>query len=56
MPVEGFWHIGSGLQAQEIVETIPRSTPHITRLELRNRANLWDDEVSDERYVSIAKF
>lgn len=52
--VEGFWHTGSGLHAQEIVDALPPAFPQVTIQPLSDRDKLWGARVADERYAIIA--
>lgn len=52
--IEGFWNTGAGLHAEEIVSAFPVGMTRIAVQDLVSRAELWGDEVTDERYVIIA--
>lgn len=49
--IEGFWHIGGGLHATELVNLLPSSLTNIVVVDLSSQADLWDRAVTDERYL-----
>jgi 2-polyprenyl-3-methyl-5-hydroxy-6-metoxy-1,4-benzoquinol methylase len=49
--IEGFWHTGAGLHAQDIVSMMPTSMTDVSVRDLSKRADLWGGEVIDERYA-----
>lgn len=49
--IEGFWHTGAGMHAQEIVEALPASLANVVVQNLSNQPSLWGGEVKDERYL-----
>ncbi len=52
--IEGFWHTGAGLHAQETLDVLPWSFCNIIVQNLSIVPKLWGGEVSDERYMVIA--
>lgn len=52
--VEGYWHTGAGLHAQEIVEALPPSLIHVVVQNLSDQRDLWDSWAADERYMITA--
>jgi 2-polyprenyl-3-methyl-5-hydroxy-6-metoxy-1,4-benzoquinol methylase len=52
--IEGFWHTGAGLHAQDVVAALPPSTTNIVVQKLSNNSKLWGAEINDERYAIIA--
>jgi 2-polyprenyl-3-methyl-5-hydroxy-6-metoxy-1,4-benzoquinol methylase len=53
--IEGFWHTGAGLHAEEIISMIPALLPNTVVHPLSDSFQLWVKEVTDERYMVIAK-
>ena len=53
--IEGFWHTGAGLHAHQIVDALPSSFTSVQITDLSGRAEFWGGEVSDERYILVAK-
>lgn len=51
--IEGYWHTGGGLHAQQIVKMLPATFTQVTVKNLSDQAELWGDEVQDERYMVI---
>jgi ubiquinone/menaquinone biosynthesis C-methylase UbiE len=52
--IEGFWHTGAGLHAEQIRMALPSSLANITVHPLSQQADLWGDPVNDERYAIVA--
>ena len=52
--IEGYWHTGSGLHSEQIVETLPAIFTTVTVKNLSRQSELWGSEVTDERYLVIA--
>jgi len=52
--IEGYWHTGGGLHAQEIVEMLPVAVSNVTIQQLSDQPVLWGGAVTDERYAVIA--
>jgi 2-polyprenyl-3-methyl-5-hydroxy-6-metoxy-1,4-benzoquinol methylase len=52
--IEGYWHTGGGLHAQEVVAALPDRLRNVTVQMLSDRPTLWGGEVTDERYAVIA--
>ncbi|MFN8490854.1 MAG: class I SAM-dependent methyltransferase [Caldilineaceae bacterium] len=52
--IEGYWHTGGGLHAQEILEMLPIPLSNITVQHLSDQPTLWGGAVTDERYAVIA--
>jgi ubiquinone/menaquinone biosynthesis C-methylase UbiE len=53
--VEGFWHTGGGLHAEELVAALPSSWQNVSVMDLSTRSEFWGKEVNDERYVIMAE-
>lgn len=53
--IEGYWHTGGGLHADEIIAMIP-SDMQTTVKNLSSQSVLWDKDVTDERYLISANF
>ncbi len=53
--IEGFWHTGGGLHAEEIVKALPPSLTDVQVQDLSRSPRLWGGEVNDERYCVIAR-
>ena len=52
--IEGYWHTGGGLHAQQIVEAMPASFSRIVVDDLSDKPALWGGDVNDERYLITA--
>ena len=52
--IEGYWHTGGGLHADDIVNVMPSSMSEIQVIDLSHQMELWGAEVNDERYMIIA--
>jgi 2-polyprenyl-3-methyl-5-hydroxy-6-metoxy-1,4-benzoquinol methylase len=52
--IEGFWHTGAGLHAEEVVNALPAPMGNITVQRLSDDTDLWGSAVNDERYAVIA--
>jgi 2-polyprenyl-3-methyl-5-hydroxy-6-metoxy-1,4-benzoquinol methylase len=52
--IEGFWHTGSGLHADEVVGAIPASFSKIAVHPLSDQPALWGGPVTDERFLVVA--
>lgn len=53
--IEGFWHTGSGLHVQEIVDLLPTQFKEVVVYDLSNQSSLWGKVVIDERFAIMAK-
>lgn len=53
--IEGFWHTGGGLHAQQILDLMPASMTDIIVTDLSNQPELWGGAVDDERYLIHAE-
>lgn len=53
--VEGFWHMGGGLHAEELLTAIPSVWQNVAVENLSDRAEFWGKDVSDERYAITAE-
>ena len=53
--IEGFWHTGAGLHAQEIVEALPSSMTNVAVHNLSLQPRLWGKAVADVRYAVLAE-
>jgi 2-polyprenyl-3-methyl-5-hydroxy-6-metoxy-1,4-benzoquinol methylase len=49
--IEGFWHTGAGLHAQQILDALPDTFTDVTTQPLSDQTELWGGPVSDERYL-----
>jgi 2-polyprenyl-3-methyl-5-hydroxy-6-metoxy-1,4-benzoquinol methylase len=54
MLIEGFWHTGAGLHADQILNMLPASLAEITVRPLSDQPDLWGGPVADERYLITA--
>jgi 2-polyprenyl-3-methyl-5-hydroxy-6-metoxy-1,4-benzoquinol methylase len=52
--IEGYWHTGTGLQSQQVIEALPSTLTAVTVKNLSDHPSLWGGEVTDERYIVIA--
>ncbi len=52
--IEGYWHTGGGLHAQQIIEALPASLRDVVFYNLSDQATLWGNPVRDERYAVVA--
>jgi 2-polyprenyl-3-methyl-5-hydroxy-6-metoxy-1,4-benzoquinol methylase len=52
--IEGFWHTGAGLHAQQVVSALPASVLQVTVESLSDQPALWGGPVTDERYAVVA--
>ena len=52
--IEGYWHTGGGLHAQQIIKVLPASLCDVVVYNLSDQATLWGKPVSDERYAIVA--
>lgn len=53
--IEGYWHTGGGLHAEEIVAALPSELSHVSVVHLHEQPELWGKVVSDERYGVLAQ-
>jgi len=53
--IEGFWHTGGGLHAQQILDIMPSTMTDLIVTDLSNQPELWGGAVDDERYLIYAK-
>lgn len=53
--IEGFWHTGAGLHAQQIVDALPQSMALVKVDSLSGNPQLWGKTVTDERYAVVAR-
>lgn len=49
--IEGFWHTGVGLHAQQILDMLPDSLMNIVVEDLIDQPELWGQPMNDERYL-----
>ncbi|MCI0709855.1 MAG: class I SAM-dependent methyltransferase [Chloroflexi bacterium] len=49
--IEGFWHTGGGLYAQQILDALPTSVATASVQDLSDRDEFWGGPVNDERYA-----
>ena len=52
--IEGFWHTGAGLHAQEIINAMPSLLHNAAIHNLSDQPELWGGKVADERYAIVA--
>jgi ubiquinone/menaquinone biosynthesis C-methylase UbiE len=52
--IEGFWHTGAGLHADNVIEALPTSLINVQVRNLSHQTELWAGKVNDERYVITA--
>lgn len=52
--VEGFWHTGGGMHANEIVAALPSQMSIAALQDLSDQPDLWGQSVSDERFMLMA--
>lgn len=52
--IEGYWHTGGGLHAQEVIAALPSTMTNVVVQPLNTQPVLWGGAVSDERYLIIA--
>jgi SAM-dependent methyltransferase len=53
--IEGFWHTGAGLHADQITEALPNSLTNVSVQNLNDQTDLWGGKVNDERYLITAE-
>jgi 2-polyprenyl-3-methyl-5-hydroxy-6-metoxy-1,4-benzoquinol methylase len=49
--IEGFWHTGAGLHANQVVEALPPGIVNVCSEDLSRDPLLWSGPVKDERFV-----
>jgi 2-polyprenyl-3-methyl-5-hydroxy-6-metoxy-1,4-benzoquinol methylase len=54
--IEGFWHTGAGLHAQDVIRAMPESITNILVRNLSDHTALWGRSVNDERYLITADY
>lgn len=52
--IEGFWHTGGGLHAEDVLATLPTDLSPATLVDLAAQPMLWGGPVVDERYLIVA--
>ncbi len=52
--VEGFWHTGGGMHANEIVAALPSQMSIAALQDLSDQPDLWGQSVTDERFMLMA--
>ena len=52
--IEGFWHTGAGLHADEVYKLLPAQFTNVRLEPLSDQPALWGKPVDDERYAVIA--
>lgn len=52
--IEGYWHTGAGLHAQEVVAALPATMANVLVQSLHEQSALWGGAVTDERYLVVA--
>lgn len=53
--IEGYWHTGSGLHADEILAALPSSLAVVAVEDLSNNDEYWGKPVDDERYAILVQ-
>ena len=53
--VEGFWHTGGGLHAEELLAALPASWQNVAVQNLSDQPEFWGKDVHDERYALTAE-
>lgn len=53
--IEGYWHTGAGLPAQDLLKLLPPAFEHIQHQNLSLETALWGKTVQDERYLILAQ-
>ena len=53
--VEGFWHTGGGLHAEELLTSLPANWQNVSVQNLSDQPAFWGKEVHDERYALTAE-
>jgi 2-polyprenyl-3-methyl-5-hydroxy-6-metoxy-1,4-benzoquinol methylase len=53
--IEGNWHTGGGLHAEEVVAILPATLTNVSVHDLSSQPNYWGKEVDDERYAIMAE-
>jgi SAM-dependent methyltransferase len=51
--IEGFWHTGGGLHAQDLLHALDAHPGASTLIDLSTDARFWGGEVHDERYLVV---
>ena len=51
--IEGYWHTGGGLHAQQILAMLPPTLSIVVVENLSDRPDLWGATVTDERYLVV---
>ncbi|MCB9140237.1 MAG: methyltransferase domain-containing protein [Caldilineaceae bacterium] len=51
--IEGFWHTGGGLKAEEILSGMSPEFANVTVRNLSGQPDLWGGPVNDERYAVV---
>lgn len=54
--IEGYWHTGGGLHAQQILAMLPPMVSIVVVENLSDRPGLWGGTVTDERYLIVADY
>lgn len=49
--IEGFWHTGAGLHAEQITDALPAAFTSVSVQNLSDRHDLWGGRTDDERYL-----
>jgi 2-polyprenyl-3-methyl-5-hydroxy-6-metoxy-1,4-benzoquinol methylase len=49
--IEGYWHTGAGMHAQQIIDVLPASLTNVSVQMLSHQPDLWGHAVEDERYL-----
>lgn len=52
--IEGFWHTGAGLHAEDVLEMLPAVFTQVQVQPLSDQPALWGKPVDDERYAILA--
>lgn len=49
--IEGLWHTGAGLHAEDVLRLLPTSLTNVMIQQLSDMTDLWGSTVTDERYT-----
>lgn len=53
--VEGFWHTGGGLHAEQLLAALPANWQNVSVHNLSDQPEFWGKAVHDERYALTAE-
>jgi 2-polyprenyl-3-methyl-5-hydroxy-6-metoxy-1,4-benzoquinol methylase len=52
--IEGYWHTGGGLHAEDVIKAMPNCLHQAAIHNLSDQPKLWGGQVADERYAIVA--